>query len=136
MGAFARSDVDVSDSSGLPTQYKGAYLTANTFSIIRQTPVEGRGLLPDDERQGAAPVAVLSHLLWDSRYGRNLAIIGQTIRVNEVPTVVVGVMPPAIEFPAATQIWMPLVPSGVWEQRELDPVFRAMRHRYAWRVAA
>ena len=117
MGAFTRSDVDVSDSSGLPTQYKGAYLTANTSSIIRQPPVAGRGFLPDDARPGAAPVAVLSHALWDSRYGRNLAIIGQTIRVNEVPTVVVGIMPPGIEFPAATQIWMPLVPSGDWEQR-------------------
>src|SRR5205807_6816675 len=50
LGAFSRSDVDVSDKNGLPTQYKGAQLTFNAFSIIGQQPIVGRGFLPEDAR--------------------------------------------------------------------------------------
>jgi len=118
LGAFSRLDVDVSDKSGLPTQYKGAYVTSNTFSIIGQQPVIGRAFLPEDARPGAPPVAILSYGLWENRYGKDPALIGRSIRINEIPTVVIGVMPPAIEFPGTSQLWMPLVPAGDWEKRE------------------
>ncbi len=118
MGAFSRADLDLSDNSALPFQYKGARVTVNTFAVIRKEPIVGRGFLPEDAIPGAQPVAVLSYSLWESRYGGNRSIIGETIRVNEIPTIVVGVMPPGIEFPGATRLWMPLVPGGDWQRRE------------------
>src|SRR5882724_434728 len=118
LGAFSRSDVDVSDKNGLPTQYKGAQLTFNALSIIGQKPIAGRGFLPEDARPGAPPVVILSYSLWDNRYGKDSSVIGQTIRVNEVPTVVIGVVPPGMLFPGSSQLWIPLVPAGDWERRE------------------
>jgi len=118
MGAFSRSDVDVSDKNGLPTQYKGAQLTFNAFSIIGQKPIVGRGFLPEDARPGAPPVVLLSYSLWENRYGKVSSLIGRTIRVNEIPTVVIGVMPPRMLFPGSSQLWIPLVPAGDWERRE------------------
>src|SRR5437879_2769013 len=93
LGAFSRSDVDVSDKNGLPIQYKGAQQTFNSFSIIGQKPIVGRGFLPEDARPGAPPVVILSYSLWENRYGRVSSAIGRTIRVNEISTVVIGVMP-------------------------------------------
>jgi len=118
MGAFSRFDVDVSDRSGLPTQYKGARVTANTFPTIGQQAIAGRGFLPEDERPGAAPVVLLGYRIWQDRYGADRSIIGKTIRVNEVPTEVIGVMPPSIHFPGDSKLWIPLVPDSKWERRE------------------
>src|SRR5438445_2495181 len=106
LGAFSRSDVDVSDKNGLPTQYKGAQLTFNAFSIIGQQPIVGRGFLPEDARPGAPPVVLLSYSLWENRYGKVSSLIGRTIRVNEIPTVVIGVMPPPMLFPGSSQLWI------------------------------
>lgn len=118
LGGFSRSDVDVSDRNGLPTQYKGAQVTFNAFSIIGQKPVAGRAFLPEDARPGAAPVAILSYSLWENRYGKAFSIVGETIRINEVPTVVIGIMAPGMQFPGSSQLWMPVVPAGDWERRE------------------
>lgn len=118
MGAFTRSDVDVSDKSGLPTQYKGSELTFNAFSIIGWKPMLGRDFLPGDASPGAPAVAILSYSLWESRYGEAPSIVGKTVRVNEVPTVVIGVMPPGMQFPGTSLLWTPLVPTGDWERRE------------------
>jgi len=86
LGAFAGTDLDVSDRSGMPAQYKGARVTANTFDVIGQKPITGRGFLPGDAAPGAPPVAMLSYSLWQNRYGKDPSITGATIRINEVPT--------------------------------------------------
>ena len=118
LGAFAQSDIDVSDKSGLPAQYKGARLTFNAFSVIGQKPLIGRDFLPEDARPGGARVAILSHSLWTSRYGKDFSILGKDIRVNGSPAVVIGVMAPGMQFPGNSQLWMPLVSTGDWERRE------------------
>jgi putative ABC transport system permease protein len=118
LGAFSQFDVDVSDKTGLPVQYKGAHLTPNTFAIIGQKPIVGRDFLPADASPGATPVAILSYSVWENRYGKNPAVIGTSIRINEVPSLVIGVMPLGIQFPGTSQLWIPLVPAGDWEKRE------------------
>jgi putative ABC transport system permease protein len=118
VGAFSRGDADVSDKNGVPTQYRGATVTINTFSVIGQRPVAGRDFLPEDARPGAAPVAILTHKLWESRYNKSLSLIGSTIRINEIPTVIIGVMQLGIQFPGQSDLWMPLIPSGDWGKRE------------------
>jgi predicted permease len=122
VGAFAGSDLDLSDRTGLPAQYKGARLTANAFSIIGQRPVVGRDFVVADTAANAAPVAILSYKLWQDRYGKDPTIIGASIRINEIPTVVAGVMPPGIHFPGASQLWVPLVPGADLENRSYRPL--------------
>ena len=118
LGAFSRFDVDVSDTWSLPSQFKGARLTANAFSVIGQRPVMGRDFMDADALPGAQPVAILAYALWQSRYRGGLDVIGRVIRVNEVPSVVVGVMPPGLRFPGDSSLWIPLVADGDWIRRE------------------
>src|SRR5260370_25964954 len=101
----------VSDKSGLPERYSCAEMSANGFVVIDRRPLIGRSFAEEDERPGATPVLMLTHHLWEDRYGRDPAIIGRVIRVGEVPRVVVGVMPPGMRFPEDIAIWGPLTAS-------------------------
>jgi len=56
--------------------------------------------------------------LWERRYGKDPSIIGKKIRVDEVPTIVIGVMPAKMQFRTGVDLWMPLVPTGDWEKRD------------------
>ena len=116
--AYHFAPVNLSDASALPEQYHALLITANGFSAFRQKPIAGRDFIPADELPGAAPVAILGYTLWDRRYGKDPTVIGRKIRVNEVPTIVIGVMPPEMQFRTSVDLWMPLVPGGDWQKRE------------------
>lgn len=118
VGAFSDNNVDVSDTNGNAQLYDGMLLSANGFSVIGQKPIAGRDFLPEDARPGAAPVTILSYGMWENRYARNPSVIGQTIHINEIPTVIIGVMPRGLQFPSESDLWMPLIPAGDWEKRE------------------
>ena len=68
-------------------------------AIVRQSPVLGRDSTPSDETPGPAPLVILSYSLWERRYGKDPAILGQTVRLNRVATVIIGVMPRGSLFP-------------------------------------
>jgi putative ABC transport system permease protein len=127
IAAFTGLNADVSDKSGNPQRYRGNRISAQTFSVIGQKPFVGRDFLSDDERIGAAPVAIISFGLWENRYARNLAIIGESVRVNEIPTTIVGVMPRGFMFPAESDVWLPLIPKDDFQKREVRTVTLAGR---------
>ena len=77
----------------------GAYVSANAFAVVRQQPLLGRDFRPEDELRGAAPVVILGYQLWRTRYQLDPAIVGRTIRINELPSTVIGVMPERFAFP-------------------------------------
>ncbi|MBZ5625524.1 MAG: ABC transporter permease [Acidobacteriia bacterium] len=108
MAATSQTQGDISDGIGLPQGYRCAQMTANAFSVIGQKPVLGRDFLPEDELPGAPPVALLTYSLWESRYGKDTSVIGRTIRVNAVPTVIIGVMSRGLRFPTESDLWLPL----------------------------
>jgi len=117
LGALTTCTVDVSDGTGFPERYRCAQLMAAAFGVIGQTPVVGRDFREDDERPGAPAVAILSDRLWQSRYARDRGIVGRLIRINEVPTEVIGAMGPGVTFPGATDLWTPLVRTPALQQR-------------------
>ena len=93
---------------GAPERFTGAFVSANAFSLIGHAPAVGRGFDASDDRPGAAPVVILSDALWRTRYKGDRAVIGRTIRVNGVPSAVIGVMPEGFAFPARSRLWQPL----------------------------
>jgi putative ABC transport system permease protein len=119
LAAFANRSVDLSDRRGFPERYRGAVITANGFSVIGQKPVMGRDFAAEDEQPGAQPVVLLGYGLWESRYGADPAVIGTTIRLNDIPAVIVGVMPRGVAFPGASSVWMPLVRTPDVQKREV-----------------
>jgi predicted permease len=100
--------MNVSDEGRAPERFSGSYVSANAFPLLGQTPFLGRDFLPDDDRPGAAPVVLLGSGVWKNRYGSDPGVVGRTIRVNDVPSVVVGVMPEGFKFPQNADLWLPL----------------------------
>jgi putative ABC transport system permease protein len=100
--------MNLSDEGRAPERFRGAYVSANMLDIVRVKPLLGRGFLPDDEKAGAPPVLVLGYGVWQSRYGGDPTVIGRTVRVNVVPSVVVGIMPDGFRFPMTAEVWQPL----------------------------
>jgi hypothetical protein len=86
-------------------------ITANTFRLLGVAPSLGRDFLPADAEPGAEPVAILRHDLWVRRFGADPNVIGRSVRVDGVPTTIIGVMPEGFSFPADQELWTPLVPT-------------------------
>jgi putative ABC transport system permease protein len=118
LAAFSQTSMVVSDASIAPERFQGPRVTVNTFSLIGQKPILGRDFLPHEDRAGATPVCILGYSVWDSRYGRDPNILGRVIRIDDVPTTVVGVMPKDMKFPLNAALWLPLVPTGDFQKRE------------------
>jgi putative ABC transport system permease protein len=99
---------DVLWSTGQGTeQWTGGLTSGNTFSFMGVDAVVGRTLTLDDEKPGAAPVFVISHKLWASRFGLDPSVVNRVFTLNGVPTTLVGVMPPRVAK-LGTEVWLPL----------------------------
>ncbi|MEO5568405.1 MAG: ABC transporter permease, partial [Gemmatimonadaceae bacterium] len=88
-------------------RYDGSWVTANAFDVLRVRPVLGRAFLPGEDKPGGARVAVLSHDMWQKRYGGRSDVLNTPIRVNGVAYTIVGVMPGNFAFPNNARIWLP-----------------------------
>lgn len=108
LGAFRASSYNVASANEPGTPAAGAQLSASTFSVLGARPLMGRVLDPGDFESGAPDVVVLGHALWSSRFGRDPAVLGRTIRIGRTLHSVVGVMPEGFRFPANEQLWLPL----------------------------
>ena len=85
------------------------YVSANYFSFLGVAPVRGRDFLPEEERPGSTPIAVLSHHLWQ-RLGADPQLVGQFLDINGISCQVVGIAPAG--FTGVTldgpDLWLPL----------------------------
>ncbi len=100
-------------SDGEPERVQGGAVTASLFRVLRTAPELGRVFTAEEDQPapGAAPkrVVVLSHGLWQRRFGGDPTIVGRAIRLNGEPHTVLGVMPPAFRFPSEeTELWAPI----------------------------
>ena len=91
----------------------GLAATGDYFRVLGVQPAAGRAIVPADDRPGAEPVAMISHSFRARRFGPEGSPIGTVIRVNDVPTTIVGVLPPGyagIRRPdaAAADVHLPL----------------------------
>jgi putative ABC transport system permease protein len=92
---------------GEPERVIGSGVEANHFSLVGVRPALGRDFLKEEDAPGGAKSAVLSHGLWQSRYGGDPAVLGRNILLNGESYQVVGVMPAGFEFNGA-RLWVPL----------------------------
>jgi predicted permease len=109
LAAYSGQTMNVSDEGRTPERFQGPYISSNAFTLIGQPPLVGRNFLPEDDRPGAAAVVILGNGVWKNRYGGDRSVIGRTVKVNEVPAIVIGVMPEGFKFPNNADLWVPLV---------------------------
>jgi len=96
-----------------PERVWGMVASANYFDVLGVRPILGRGFLPtEDEKPGGAPVAVISYRFWQTHFGANPEIVGQTIEINQHPYTIVGVTPAVFQGSQTgvrTDIWVPIM---------------------------
>lgn len=88
-----------SDSAHVTVQ---VMTSTNLFDLLGVHPAIGRQFLPQDAKQGASHVMVLSHAIWTKYFHSDPEIVGHTVKLNDDPYIVIGVLPPQMEFPANT----------------------------------
>jgi predicted permease len=93
---------------GEAERVRGGSVTPNLFPLLGHQPLIGRHF-KDEEAQapGFEPVVLLSHRLWQQRYGGDPGIVGRSIQLNDRALTVVGVMPPRVRFPERDDLWLP-----------------------------
>ncbi len=105
-------------------------ITGGFFEVLGAQALLGRPFTLADDREGAEPVAVISHGYWQRHFGGVPDVVGRRITINEQPSVIVGVMPPDLDYPRGVEIWRTTrsIPTdgafGIAVQREVNLIGR------------
>jgi predicted permease len=91
-----------------PERFDGAFITANTFSVIGVQPLLGRAFEAGEDVPGAPMRLILSYHVWQDRYAGDPGALGQVVKVNGETAEVIGVMPEGFLFPNRNDVWVPL----------------------------
>lgn len=84
-----------------------AMTSANFFSVFGTEPERGRFFIAAEEQPGHAPVVVVSHALWQRRFGGDESLVGKPITLDGNSYTVVGIAPPGFQYPDKTDVWLP-----------------------------
>ncbi|HET7459135.1 MAG TPA: ABC transporter permease [Gemmatimonadaceae bacterium] len=124
VAGFVGRTPNVSGDAG-PEQLQGAATTHTLFSVLGVRPALGRTFTAEEDTKGGdGRVAVISHALWQRRFGGDPRVLERPLDLDGTRYRVVGVMPPGFDFPGGVDVWTPLAPSYDWPRgdRRLDAV--------------
>jgi putative ABC transport system permease protein len=119
VAAFIPRTADLADR-GEPERIGAAGVTAGFFETLGITPLYGRTLAADEEAFGGPRVALISHGLWQRRFGGDPALLGKGVSIDGEKRTVIGILPPEFDFPRGaewpaffsfvgrTEVWLPL----------------------------
>jgi predicted permease len=103
-----------------PERVAGASVSANFFQLMGVGPALGRAFTREEDRPGSNRVAIISHAMWQSRFGGGADVLDQTLMLEGATYQVIGVMPEGFSFPRAqdlpsyfrlaphTDVWTPI----------------------------
>ena len=97
-----------------PTRFDGQRVTASYFHVLGASPALGQDFNPADDLPHGSNVVILSHTLWQRRFGGDASIVGRQITLNDSPYTVIGVMPLGFENVLSPS-------AGVWSLLQYDP---------------
>jgi predicted permease len=103
-GDFSTVDFTIVGLGAEPRMVKAGVVSGSFFEVMGLRPLLGRLLNGGDDGREAAPVAVLTYRFWTTSLNSDPAVIGKTIRLGLRPATVVGVLEPAVPYPADTEI--------------------------------
>jgi len=101
-------------ATGLPSEViHGASVTAGFLPVFGVQPMLGRNFTPGEQDPSSSAVVILSHGMWQQRFGGDPGILGRSIVMDVTPVTVVGVLPASFDFPSGAKFWRPLqLPTG------------------------
>jgi predicted permease len=101
------------------------FVSGNYFNVLRVKPFAGRLLTPEDDREGASPVAVVSHAIWQSKFSSDPNLVGTTVMFTGHPVTIVGIT--ADGFLGERN---DADPPGVWLALPQEPLLEPERKLY------
>jgi predicted permease len=93
---------------GPPERLEGARVSRGWFDVFGTKPALGRVFSAEEDTPNQNHVAVLAYATWSRLFGRDAAVVGRTITLNQLPYRVVGVMRPEFRWPAGVEVWVPM----------------------------
>jgi putative ABC transport system permease protein len=94
--------------AGESERLQGRLVSANFLLTLGIKPIRGRDFLAEDDQPSATPVALISHALWQRRFGASEDIIGKQLTLNGQQYSVIGITPPDFRFGAEADISVPI----------------------------
>jgi len=107
LAAFQTASLNLT-GDGEPERLAAVEATANMFPALGVAPTVGRVFTAEEDRPGGEPVVVLSHGLWQRRFGADPKIVGRMLALEGEQRRVIGVMPPNFQFQDEADVWTPL----------------------------
>jgi putative ABC transport system permease protein len=93
-----------------PERLEGQRVSASFFTVLGVAPILGRSFVASDDRPDGPNVVILSDALWRRRFDSDPSVVGRQVRLDDIPYVVIGVMPASFENVLApgAELWAPL----------------------------
>jgi putative ABC transport system permease protein len=107
MAGFRNDNFNLT-GEGEPERLESMTVTSDFLSTLGIKPMLGRDFVAEDDRQGAAPVVILSHGLWQRRFGSDRNLVGKQITLNKQSFTVIGITPAGFKFGQGGDILSPL----------------------------
>lgn len=98
-----------------------AMASADFFAVFGTEAVRGRLFIPSDEQAGHAPIVVVSHALWQRRFGSDPELVGKSIMLDGQSYTVVGIAPDGFQYPDKTEVWVPPFRLAPTLNERMDP---------------
>ena len=116
VGAYSNGTLTLT-GAGEAERLRAGYVTADALPVLGVAPVLGRGFTAEEDAPGRPAVVILGDGLWRRRFGGDPAIVGRTLTLDDIPTTVIGIMPPGFQLPSHYA-----VPGmELWTLLQLDP---------------
>ena len=115
LGAFRSEDYNMT-GEGEPERLHGHMISAEFFPALGINPVLGRNILPEEDKPGAAPVALIGDGLWKRKFGESRDVLGKSITLNGKAYTVIGVTRQQVPDLSPSDVYVPI---GQWT----DPTF-------------
>jgi putative ABC transport system permease protein len=113
------SDFNLVTEDGVE-RVRASYPSSSLFHVLRVEPQLGRGLLAEEDRPLGPQTAIISHRLWQERFGGDPNVLGRSLTVDTYGRrtyTIVGVMPPGFQFPQDTELWLATGWNGLPQDR-------------------
>ena len=123
MGVYNRASYNLT-GFGDPVRIVTGQVSADLFAVLRVNAAHGRVFTNEEDQPGATPVVILSHGLWQSRFGGQPSILNQAITLNGKSYTVIGIMPESYLYPSRVEMWVPvgqLSDQPSWKSRGNHP---------------
>ena len=98
LGGMIADEATLTPDRGEPVRVAGVFVTHELLPMLGVTPIVGRSITGEDDRLGGPAVALISERLWEQMFARDASALGRSIRLDDRPHTIVGVVPGGADF--------------------------------------